>query len=218
MRRETSSQKGNARRHKHSSTKAHKVGRLCVTRLTGVTVVVSELKGCRTFRGAAALQGRGDRGHEERGPPQRLARAAYLSSRSFPVSHAGRPHVASFVRRSSVRRAYMYVRVRACVRACRCRRGAMRCGCVRACTRARNNALQVGRKNGWPKRGLESITTRKSRCACCEATAGGGSRANLAKILSCRIDPPTSLVYGGVAWKRAKKINKAPKYQGARAK
>ena len=44
----------------------------------------------------------------------------------------------------------------------------------------------------------------------CVASRHGGAvvRADLAKILSCRIDPPTSLVYGGVAWKRAEKRQK----------
>ena len=43
-------------------------------------------------------------------------------------------------------------------------------------------------------------------------------RANLAKILSCRIDPPTLLVYGGWHGKGRGKKTRAPKYQGARAK
>ena len=43
-------------------------------------------------------------------------------------------------------------------------------------------------------------------------------RANLAKILSCQIYPPHFASVLGVAWKRAKKRNRAPEYQGARAK
>ena len=43
------------------------------------------------------------------------------------------------------------------------------------------------------------------RCSLSRQLAYGYGRANLAKILSCRIDPPTSLVYGGWHGKGRKK-------------
>ena len=103
--------------------------------------------------GAAALQGRSNRGRKEGGRRSGERTLRNSLSCSVLVSHAGGPHVASFV----VDRP---------------------CACVRACVQAWRNALRVARRNGRVKTRVGTLNKKKASHVRCEAeNSESGARA-----------------------------------------
>ena len=116
------------------------------------------------------MQARGDRGREERARRSGERTLRIPPSRSFPVSHAGGPHV-RIVRLSVVRAC-------ACERAC-ARAGVAQCATSRKGKRPakktvgtlnKKKALRVlrGRRGRWERR-VRSCIKREALCAGCGA-------------------------------------------------